>query len=258
MPAMTFDPITRFEDSVQRLVEGGLARLFAGELHAREVAVQITRSMEDRAIPDDSGQRHAPDVYRVRLNSIDHATILAQHPDISAVLGQEILQAAAAAGLVLNTFPEVRVFADPTIPQHQVHISADHAAQAHDSTKSMAGELAPAAITEPHPDSRLLLEDGRVIEITEPVLNVGRQRDNQVILEDPSVSRRHAQIRLRFGHYTLFDLGSTGGTAINGQQVREAMLRSNDIITIGSQTLIYVENAEPDREDTGPMTTDPV
>ena len=259
---MSIDPIARFEDSVQRLVEGGLARLFAGRLHAREVAVQITRCMEDQAVPDDTGRRHAPDIYKVRLNPADHQTILAEHPEITMTLGQEILRAAEMAGLMISSVPQVRLFADPMLRPHQVHISADHSHHEHDSTESMDSGAVWDIENEPHPDGRLLLEDDRVIRLDQPILNLGRQRDNQIVLDDPSISRHHAQIRLRFGHYTLFDLGSTGGTMINGQRVREAMLRSGDIIVIGRKTLIYVEEpsstSSPGPEDTHPLTTNAV
>lgn len=261
MPAMTTDPIMRFEDSVQRLVEGGLARLFSGRLHAREVATQITRCMEDRAIPDELGRRHAPDIYKVRLNPEDHGSILADHPDIAMALGEEILRAAEMGGFVLASIPQVRVFADPTIPPNQIHVSADHSQQEHEATESMASGVLWEIKDEPHPDGRLLLEGGRVVRLEQPILNVGRQRDNQVVLDDPTISRHHAQIRLRFGHYTLFDLGSTTGTLINGQRVREAMLRSGDIIVIGNKTLIYVEEpasvSQLERGDTGPIGQDP-
>jgi hypothetical protein len=260
MPAMAIDPIARFEDSVQRLVEGGLARLFDSQLRAREVAVQITRCMEDQAIRNDSSQRCAPDIYQVRLNPDDHQAIMAAHPEIAAALGKEILGAAVAAGLALNVVPQVAIFADPGITRHHVLVSARHAMHGFDPTESMSGISSPAIMDEPHPDARLLLDGGHVIPIDRPVLNLGRQRDNQIILDEPVISRHHAQIRLRFGRYTLFDLGSAGGTAVNGQRIRESVLLPGDIITIGGKTLIYIEEApsasEPARGDTGPLNTD--
>lgn len=261
MPAMAIDPIARFEDSIQRLVEGGLARLFAGQLHARELALQITRCMEDQAIPDEGGRRHAPDIYQVRLNSEDHQTILAAHQDIAQQLGQDILQAAEAAGLIMTTVPQVRVFADSDIPPHHVHVSAQHATlTTRDVTESWTGSSIQPIGEPPHPDARLLLDGGQAVAISQPVLNIGRARDNQIILDDPTISRRHAQIRLRFGRYTLFDLGSSAGTAVNGEKIRESVLRSGDIVTIGSRTLIYVEDTPPERlpklDDTGPLQPD--
>jgi len=258
---MAIDPITRFEDSIQRLVEGGLARLFAGQLHARDVALQITRCMEDQAVRDETGRRHAPDIYRVRLNSDDHQAILSAHPDIALVLGQDILHAAEALGLIMTSAPQVRIFADVHIPPHHVHVSAEHTMLAvRDATESQASSAIQPISAPPHPNARLLIDAGQAFSISQPVLNLGRGRDNQIILDDPTISRHHAQIRLRFGRYTLFDLGSAGGTIVNGENVREVVLRSGDIIAIGGKTLIYVEEtpSEPETgfDDTGPLHTD--
>jgi FHA domain/FhaA, N-terminal domain len=257
MPAMTIDPFARFEDSVQRLIEGGLARLFAGRLQAREVALQIVRCMEDQSVLDELGRRHAPDIYTVRLNPDDQRSILAEQPDICHLLGQELLEAAQAAGLLVSAVPLVTTLADPSIRPNQVFVAAAHSKPEHDSTETMDVGAVWEVKDELHPTARLLMDCDRVIPLNLPLLNLGRSRDNQIVLDDPAVSRYHAQVRLRFGHYTLFDLGSTVGTLINGQLVREAMLRPGDIITIGSQALIYIEDSQsepkPVPDDTKPM-----
>ena len=49
--------ISRLESRVERLVEGTFARLFAGRLHPREVALQLARAMEDNVLPTPDGMR---------------------------------------------------------------------------------------------------------------------------------------------------------------------------------------------------------
>jgi pSer/pThr/pTyr-binding forkhead associated (FHA) protein len=95
----------------------------------------------------------------------------------------------------------------------------------------------------PAPQAVLVLTGDRNIPLSQPVVNIGRRRDNDVILDHPGVSRHHAQLRLRFGRYMLFDLGSTRGTMVNGQPIREAVLQSGDVIRMADVTLIYVEEA---------------
>jgi pSer/pThr/pTyr-binding forkhead associated (FHA) protein len=95
----------------------------------------------------------------------------------------------------------------------------------------------------PAPQAALMLNGSRNIPLKAPVVNIGRQRDNDVILDHPGVSRHHAQLRLRFGRYMLFDLGSTRGTTVNGQPIRETILQSGDVIRMAGVTLIYVEEA---------------
>src|SRR5688572_15895194 len=108
---MMQDRFLRFEERVQRLVEGGFARLFAGRLHPREVAIQIAQAMEDHAYRDDEGQRHAPEIYIVRLNPEDHQAILLEHPNFSDSLVEELVDLARMSGLHWFGLPEVRLLA---------------------------------------------------------------------------------------------------------------------------------------------------
>jgi pSer/pThr/pTyr-binding forkhead associated (FHA) protein len=66
--------------------------------------------------------------------------------------------------------------------------------------------------------------------IGEAVVTIGRSLDNDIVLDDEHVSRCHAQLRRRYGQYVLYDLGSGGGTTVNGRPVREAPLRHGDVI----------------------------
>jgi pSer/pThr/pTyr-binding forkhead associated (FHA) protein len=58
------------------------------------------------------------------------------------------------------------------------------------------------------------------------------------------VSRRHAQLRLRFGRYTLYDLDSQSGTLVNGQPVQEWVLQPGDVMSLGGVNLIYTEDTD--------------
>ena len=70
--------------------------------------------------------------------------------------------------------------------------------------------------------------------ITEPAISIGREADNDIILFDPEVSRRHAQITFKGGRYYIEDLGSTNGTFVNQQLVTGSVpLANGDIIDMG-------------------------
>jgi pSer/pThr/pTyr-binding forkhead associated (FHA) protein len=68
---------------------------------------------------------------------------------------------------------------------------------------------------------------------------VGRDSTNVVALNDPDVSRHHAQIVARDGAHLVVDLNSTNGTHVNGKRVKEAPLRKGDTLLIGSTVLTY-------------------
>ncbi len=68
-------------------------------------------------------------------------------------------------------------------------------------------------------------------------LLVGRHPACDVVLSDPSVSRRHAQLTFRDGVWVLQDLASTNGTAVNGARVGRTALHAGDIVTLGGQSI---------------------
>jgi len=80
-----------------------------------------------------------------------------------------------------------------------------------------------------------------VFRIEKPVVNIGRQLTNDIIVEDKRVSRYHAQIKYQSdGQFTLFDLGSTNGITVNGVPgQRQYTLRNGDRFTIGSYDFVY-------------------
>jgi hypothetical protein len=242
---MMHDHLSRFEDHIQHLIEGGFARLFAGRLHPRDVAVQLARAMEDRARETDEGEKMAPDIYVVRLNAEDHSAILKAQPDLASALAEELVELARIGGLVFATYPEVKLLADESVEEHRVSVVAYSRGSRGDTTDSMpiSGLDAEAGRG---PDAVLILNGSQYVPLDRPIMNLGRHRDNQIIIEDSRVSRHHAQIRLRFGRFVLFDLDSSGGTMVNGHIVKEAVLQPGDVVALAGVNLIYVENSPGD------------
>ena len=81
--------------------------------------------------------------------------------------------------------------------------------------------------------------EGKVFELTEDKLTIGRLPDNSVRIEENSVSGHHAVLTLSRDDYSVRDLNSTNGTRVNGQKVVEAKLINGDILTLGHVELRY-------------------
>jgi len=77
--------------------------------------------------------------------------------------------------------------------------------------------------------------------IEKPIINIGRQLSNDIIVEDKRVSRYHAQIKYQpDGQFAIFDLGSTNGITINGTPgMRQHTLHNGDRFTIGSYDFYF-------------------
>jgi hypothetical protein len=69
---------------------------------------------------------------------------------------------------------------------------------------------------------------------------IGRERDNDLVLTDPKVSRYHARIELVEGQWTILDLGSANGTSVNDQPITDPHpLASDDRIIVGDTELMF-------------------
>ena len=70
-------------------------------------------------------------------------------------------------------------------------------------------------------------------ELAEELISIGRASDNTIVVEDPSVSGRHAQLERSGETYRLRDLDSTNGTRVNGIPIKETALRFDDRVRFG-------------------------
>jgi len=89
------------------------------------------------------------------------------------------------------------------------------------------------------------------------ILNIGRSRDNDIVLDNLAVSRNHCRIRLVDGKFLLTDLNSANGTFVNGVRITKAEVMDEDIISVGKHKLIFKAQAVAHEEEIGEaFTTD--
>ena len=77
------------------------------------------------------------------------------------------------------------------------------------------------------------------IKVGKDRVTIGRSRDCDIRLDDPNVSRHHAEIRQEGTTYWIVDLGSTNGLEVNGKRVKRAKLEDADRMTVGSTELVF-------------------
>lgn len=110
------------------------------------------------------------------------------------------------------------------------------------------------------PSIKLVSDDGESIDlpVLKDTITIGRGKDNDIILQDSTVSRSHAQIRQADNAFTVKDMGSHNGIKVNGKQVKKALLRNEDVIEIGNHKLIFQtgEKYEPSLSDSQVLIVD--
>ncbi len=107
------------------------------------------------------------------------------------------------------------------------------------------------------PEDAFVIVDGiKVIPLNQPLIRIGRRLENNLVLDDPRVSRTHAELRAINGRYVLFDLNSTGGTYVNGVKITQSVVYPGDVISLAGVNLVYGQKnppPRPDLKDTSPL-----
>jgi predicted component of type VI protein secretion system len=85
----------------------------------------------------------------------------------------------------------------------------------------------------------LMVEDRRMV-VGPGGVTLGRSRQCDIVLNDPNVSREHAEIRPRGGSWVVSDLGSTNGVSVNGRRIeRPEVVKAGDEIELGTSTVVF-------------------
>ncbi len=87
-----------------------------------------------------------------------------------------------------------------------------------------------------------LIINQQITPLTKDVTSFGRHLDNDIVLQNESVSRDHAEIRSENGQYILTDKQSTSGTFVNGRRIARCVLNSGDLITLANLQIMFVNN----------------
>ena len=242
--------LSQLEARVEQLVEGAFKRLFASRLDAREVGLALARAMEDGATVTPEGRQAAPERYDVHLNPQDALALLDAEPELPERLGDELIALAREGGFTLPRRPDVTIVPDATLALHAIAVETRARLRGGETLASTPAR-GLAAQFDSAPAAFLIVDGDRHVTLDEPVISIGRRVENQIVLDDPRISRTHAQIRPRFGRWMIFDLGSSSGTRVNGEPVAEWALKPGDVIDLGGAQLIYGEEATQPKFETG-------
>jgi hypothetical protein len=265
------EALQRFESFIERLMEGSFARLFRSPIQPAEIAKRLEREME--AHPTISvGRTYVPNHYEVTLNPQDFAEFEPFRHSLEHNMAEFISDLASERGYSLVSRPRVTLKSDPGIPRRgidtEARLSDEPAASALAGVQTGEQQATPQEATierthamplvgghrgtgrglqpatvPPRASLQPLAGDlvGRDFPLAKTLISIGRGLDNDLVIDDPRVSRHHAQITFRHGHYLLRDQRSTNGTFVNDQPVETVVLASNDRVSIGGFELLFMQ-----------------
>ncbi len=247
------------EARLQSLIEVRLINALPGQKPEDFLVQRLTGAMDASAVPDGQGKRIAPNVYTL-LAHPDSVSYW-RNPELLETLVDILETAAEQSDVHFDLTPSITIAEDATVAPGDFNLIASFRAESLAETKDMKtdkagdvdGELA-GAMPE---DAFLIVEGVKVFQLTAPVVNIGRRLDNTLVIDDPRVSRNHAQLRAIKGRFVLFDLNSTGGTFVNGQRANQTVLYPGDVISLAGVALIFGQDnavSKSDLSDTSPRS----
>jgi FHA domain-containing protein len=242
------------ESKLAGLVEGTFSRAFKSEVRPVEIARKLAKEMDEHKVQSLS-RVYAPNEYVVWLSREDRKQFESYEDELATELAGYLLEHARKERVALVTSPKIEFRTDEDLRLGEFGIQArlvrppsreqDLPSQG-DAGHTMvysASARSQDQLGEPDPrrgQARLRVEGGRAELVGSRGAVIGRSRDADVVLDDPNVSRRHAEVRPSGGSWIVNDLGSTNGIKVNGRRVEGPQsLRRGDVIEIGTSRVTF-------------------
>jgi Protein of unknown function (DUF3662)/FHA domain len=246
--------LKNLENKIAGLVEGTFSRAFRSEVRPVEIARKLTREMEEHKSFSVS-RTYAPNEYRVFLSPRDRERFAGYEAALTSELAAYLLEHARRERLTLLSRPVIEFETDDRLGLGEFGIQT-RVAQPDDEPVNSPAEAQSGRtmvysnaerVAEPleergraRAETPLLLIDGKRVVISPGGAVIGRSRQADVVLNDPNVSREHAEIRPRGGSWVITDLGSTNGSQLNGRRVEGSeVLRSGDELELGASNMTF-------------------
>jgi hypothetical protein len=242
--------LRNLEAKLEGLFEGAFSRTFKSKVQPVEIARKLAKEMQDNKTVSIS-RTYVPNQYLVYLSPQDREQFEGYEDGVLKELSDYLLENARSEGLALITRPTVEFRTDDRLGLGEFGIQAmlvrppeDERSEPEQAdfghTMVYSVDRSPRPLEVPPVDGRaMLVGGGRRTVLSGSRFVIGRSRDADLTLDDPNVSRRHAELRKEDGSWVVADLASTNGVKVNGRRVAEHRLMPGDEITVGLETLTF-------------------
>lgn len=246
--------LSKIEARLEALIEGSAARLFSTRARQKDLASQLIEAMQAAVKTGEDGQRTAPNLFSLWLPPYQ-AQELKRNRALVEGLAYTLYETGREAGYHFDERPVIRVLPDSQLVNGDLRVKAVNSRDNLPETGTLY--IDPPAAGEEIPANAFFIVDGtRIYALEQAVINIGRREDNHLVISDPRVSRVHAQLRAVQGRYMIFDLDSSGGTMVNGEQVHQSVLYPGDVVSLSGVPLVFGQDPSG-VDDTQAFETDP-
>jgi hypothetical protein len=227
--------LERFEDSLDRMVNGAFARAFKAEVQPVEIASALQREVSDRAAVIDRDRTVIPNVFYVELSGHDYRRLAVFKDALQTELATLVRDYGAEQRYTLLGPVQVSLAQDDELDTGIFRVRSEARAEVSSQPHGRPGE--PGSVNVDVRQPRLEV-GGVAYPLVRAVTRLGRGSDTDIRVEDPGASRNHCEIVL--GQPVLVrDLNSTNGTFINGERISQVEIADGTIVMIGSTQLVF-------------------
>jgi pSer/pThr/pTyr-binding forkhead associated (FHA) protein len=242
--------LEQLESRLQALIEVRLVSALPGFQVEDLVIQKLASAMKSNLVEDAEGNKLVPNVFTLVVNP--KSAERWQQPNLLEAMINSLKIVGEEAGLKFSAPPTISIVQNPQQQESFVEVVASRQLESTADTRGMtpANESAENGGNGSFPQNAFLIVDGvKVFPLTKSVINIGRRLDNQLVIDDPRISRNHAQLRAIKGRFVIFDLNSTGGTFVNGQRTSQSVMYPGDVISLAGVPLVFGQDNPPPRPD---------
>ncbi|HZY66080.1 MAG TPA: DUF3662 and FHA domain-containing protein [Rubrobacteraceae bacterium] len=263
------------EKRMESLVEGVFGRAFRRQVHPVEIAKGLTRQMDEGKMVSVS-RTYAPNDFTIHLSEEDNESFQAYQRSLRDELIQYASTHAENKGYHLMTPPRIRFAVEDSLRFGEFGVTArltggegprekgapdDTSGQTRifrpESGEEKAGGEAggTAAISAEDVQKHGLAREVLGLEVDDATYpatyplegrgpwTVGRSESNDVTIDDPNVSRKHARISRADNGFVVEDLGSTNGTLLGGAPIDRERIEDGDELTFGQSVARFIRRS---------------
>lgn len=254
------------ENKLEGLVEGGFGRAFKASVQPVELAHKLAKEMGDHKRVGVANV-YVPHEFDIYLGRDDYKQLSSYADSLKEELSNYVIAFARREGWTLVAPPRIDLHEDddlhlgefgigtrtvsepsaaesapaPPVAPSPAAAAAEAGGPALDQTVLYQGPRPPVAPVAPAPGAlRAVLRGPQgQWDLHDAVTVIGRSRRCDIVVDDPNISRQHAELRSQNDGYMVRDLDSTNGVRVNRRPVKQAVLQHGDRIEMGSTELVF-------------------
>jgi len=226
---------TQAERKLESAVGGVFARAFKSDVQPVEITHRLCQELDAQATVLSTGKRLVPNDFLISLSKPDYARRFPYSKTMTSEIIADLREYAADHGYIFNGPITIQLEERPDLPVGRFDVASQTVAEV-DQPRLVSGALKRAGL--------VLEVNGVRHPLTAPGFTIGRASNADLRVNDPGISRIHAQIVVTGSDDSLrvkiLDLNSTNGILVDGRKVTEAELGDGSRVDIGkTQMLIY-------------------